>query len=71
MYLSHQALYARGNKQLRSDKSGNRLKVLVVKSAGHRLHVVTAGCRNYKLDANVDWISVGSIMMSVLVIPNS
>jgi hypothetical protein len=45
--------------------------VLVVKPAGHRLRVVTAGGRNYKLDANVEWISVGSIVAPVPVIPNS
>jgi hypothetical protein len=45
--------------------------VLVVKPAGHRLRVVTAGGRNYKLDANVEWINVGSIVASLLVIPNS
>jgi hypothetical protein len=45
--------------------------VLVVKPAGHRLHVVTVGGRNYKLDANVEWISFGSIMTSLLLIPNS
>lgn len=45
--------------------------ILVVKPAGHRLRVVTVGGRNYKLDTNVEWISVGSIMTSVLVTPNS
>ena len=71
VYLSYDAPNTRTNKQLRWDKSRNRLKVLVVKPAGHRQHAVTAGGRNYKLDANVDWISVGSIMMSVWVIPDS
>ena len=43
----------------------------MVKSSGHRLHVVIDGGRNYKLDANVEWIIVGSVMTFELVITNS